>query len=97
MHTFFMQQYGDYLKEHYGDLEKMTTKDLCEAKQIACVMKEIFEADKEYNIVKAMEEGDRSSMSMQWDEFFTRFKQMYSNADKGEKVKMKQEIVNLLG
>lgn len=97
MHTHFMKHYGDFLKEHYSDLSKMSKADLCEAKEIACVMKKIFEADKEYNIVKAMEEhNDFSSVQMDWDEFVVRFKNYYSSADKDEKLKIKQEITNLL-
>lgn len=98
MHTHFMKCYGDFLKEHYSDLSKMNKSELCEAKEIACVMKEIFKADKEYNIVKAMEEHDDfSSVKMDWDEFVIRFRDYYSSADKDEKIKIKQEITGLLG
>ena len=97
MHTHFMKCYGDFLKEHYSDLSRMSKSGLCEAKEIACVMKEIFEADKEYNIVKSMEEhDDLSSVKMEWEEFVVRLKNYYSSADKDEKIKIKQEITSLL-
>jgi len=95
MHTHFMEHYGDYLKSHYSDLDKMSQRDLCEAKMIAKTMKEIFEADKIYNIIKGMEEGHNQN-EMEWDEFYERFSMMYKNADATEKTTMKAEIMKLL-
>lgn len=96
MHDHFMKHYGCYLKEHYSDLENMTKSDLCEAKEIAKTMKAIFDADTQYNIVKSMEEHDDSDIEMTWDEFESRFRKMYNEADPNMRNTMKLRITSML-
>jgi len=96
MHKEFMDAYGGYLKKHYTDLDNMSCTQLREARMIAEVMKEIFKADKEYNIVKVMEEHDQSDIDMNWDEFFVRFVKMYEDADAPTKTTMRTEIMKII-
>lgn len=101
MHNCFMENWGNYLKSNYSDLSKMTKADLCEAEMIARAMKEIFKADKEYNIIEAMENAKDGEANIQtemgWDEFATRFKDMYDKADAGTKIVMKTQIQKITG
>ena len=92
MHTEFMESYGGYLKDKYRDLDKMSKADLCEAKDIACVMKAIFEADKEYHIIEAMEEGSLDNIELTMNELLPRLQRMYEEADSTEKTSIKAAI-----
>jgi hypothetical protein len=56
--------------------------------EIAEVMKVIFSADKEYNIVESMVEHENEAVEMNIDEFLIRAKKMYSSCDEECKLRI---------
>lgn len=92
MHKYTMNVLGSYVKEKYNHPECFTMNDLCELKLWAKTMHELLEADKEYHIIQSMESGDDSNMEMNYNEFISRFKKFYHDADVSGKSQIKAEI-----
>lgn len=96
MHNFIMDTYGEHIKNTYCCPDKFTMQDLCELKCWGEAMTQLLKADKEYNIVKSMEERDESGIDMEWDEFQQRFTRMYNTAEEHEKMLMRQNIMKII-
>lgn len=97
MHTYFMENWGCYLKNNYGCLDKMTKADLCEAYEVAKTLKEIFKADKEYNeVVKLERMNDNAENKIELETDIEDVIKMIDGVYKSSNVETKTMIKDLL-
>lgn len=101
MHTYFMKNWGGYLKDNYGCLDKMTKSDLCEAYEVAKTLKEIFKADKEYNeVVKLERMNDNADRKIELEtdieDIIKMIDGVYKTSDAETKTMMKELLMEII-
>lgn len=94
MHNYTMKKIGGFVKDNYCP-EKMDHTDLNELYTWSKIMNSLLEADKNYHVIVAMEEG-KNNADMEWDEFILRFRKLYHDSDEATRDVMKNAIEEFL-